>query len=80
MIKSSILESFSYPPLEMMATGGYVVVVQNEGNSEYIKDGINCLTYPSGDIERACELVEKIASDEDLRWALSKNGIETAKK
>lgn len=80
LIKSSILESFSYPPLEMMATGGCVVVVQNEGNSEYIKDGINCLTYPSGDIERACELVEKIACDEDLRRTLSKNGIETAKK
>ena len=26
LIKSSILESFSYPPLEMMATGGCVVV------------------------------------------------------
>ncbi len=80
LIKSSILESFSYPPLEMMATGGCVVVVQNEGNSEYIKDGINCLIYPSGDIERAYELVEKIVSDEDLRRTLSTNGFETAKK
>src|SRR5690606_16357181 len=28
LIKSSILESFSYPPLEMMATGGAVVLVK----------------------------------------------------
>ena len=28
LIKSSILESFSYPPLEMMATGGIVIVRQ----------------------------------------------------
>ena len=32
LLKSSRLESFSYPPLEMMATGGYCIVVPNEGN------------------------------------------------
>ena len=42
LIKSSILESFSYPPLEMMATGGLVVVAPNGGNVEYIKDKENC--------------------------------------
>ncbi|MFR3431543.1 MAG: hypothetical protein ACLTTH_16335 [Holdemanella porci] len=25
LLKTSLLESFSYPPIEMMATGGYVV-------------------------------------------------------
>ena len=80
LIKSSVLESFSYPPLEMMATGGAVIVVQNCGNSEYVKHGVNCLTYPSGDIELACELVSKIVNDRELRRTLFKNGIETAEK
>lgn len=31
LIKSSVLESFSYPPLELMATGGVPVLVENEG-------------------------------------------------
>ena len=38
LLKTSLLESFSYPPLEMMATGGYVVAVPNEGNAEYLAD------------------------------------------
>lgn len=32
LLKTSFLESFSYPPLEMMATGGYAVVMPNDGN------------------------------------------------
>ena len=39
LLKTSLLESFSYPPLEMMASGGYVVAVPNGGNLEYLKDG-----------------------------------------
>lgn len=46
LIKTSLLESFSYPPLEMMATGGIAIVLPNDGNVEYLKDGENCLLYP----------------------------------
>ena len=38
LLKTSLLESFSYPPLEMMATGGYVIAVPNGGNVEYLID------------------------------------------
>ena len=79
LLKSSTLESFSYPPLEMMATGGLVVVVPNGGNAEYIRDEYNCLTYDSGDIDKAIECIESIVSDADLRAKLIKGGIETAK-
>lgn len=77
LIKSSTLESFSYPPLEMMATGGIVLVVPNGGNVEYIKDGYNCVTYESGDINKAVELIEKIASDSELRSKLEIGALET---
>ena len=79
LIKSSILESFSYPPLEMMATGGLVVVAPNGGNVEYLKDGENCLLYEPGNIEDAVQKVEKLVEDEKLRDHLIKGGVATAK-
>lgn len=79
LIKSSILESFSYPPLEMMATGGLCVVVPNDGNVEYLQDGENCLFYQRGNIEEAIQKIENITKDKKLREKLIKNGQETAK-
>lgn len=79
LIKSSILESFSYPPLEMMATGGIAVVAPNDGNIEYLKDGENCLLYTQGNIEEAVEKIEMIRNDEKLRTKLIKGGQSTAK-
>ena len=78
LIKSSILESFSYPPLEMMATGGICVVVPNDGNVEYLKDGENCLFYQQGNIEEAVQKIESIVTDKKLRQKLIDNGIKTA--
>ena len=73
LLKTSILESFSYPPLEMMATGGYVVAVPNEGNKEYLRNGENCLFYEQGDLNMAVEKIEKIAVDVELRKKLVEN-------
>ncbi len=77
LLKTSLLESFSYPPLEMMATGGCVVALANDGNVEYLKDGINCLFYPKGNIEKGIESIQRIVEDEALRDSLLKNGKET---
>lgn len=80
LIKSSILESFSYPPLEMMATGGLVVVAPNEGNVEYLKDEYNCLFYQPGNIEQAVNQINRIVNDKNLREKLIKNGMKTARE
>ncbi|NOW06514.1 glycosyltransferase [Clostridium beijerinckii] len=80
LIKSSILESFSYPPLEMMATGGFVVAALNDGNSEYLVHEQNSLVYNVGDIDFAVECIERIVNDEKLRIKLMENGIRTAKE
>ena len=45
LIKSSWLESFIYPPLDMMATWGFCIAMLNGVNNEYLKDGKNCLIY-----------------------------------
>jgi glycosyltransferase involved in cell wall biosynthesis len=79
LIKSSRLESFSYPPLEMMASGGFVVVAPNEGNLEYLKDGENCLFYDRGSTESALLAVDRILKDFDLRKKLYIAGLETAR-
>ena len=80
LLKSSWLESFSYPPLEMMATGGYCILVPNEGNKEYLKDRENCLFYKLGDISGAIENIKILISDKQLQEKLFKNGLEMAKK
>lgn len=78
LLKSSVLESFSYPPLEMMASGGCVVAVLNEGNREYLVDGENCLTYPLGEVEQGVEAIQRIAEDHELRQKLQEGGRLTA--
>ena len=80
LIKSSWLESFSYPPLEMMATGGFCIAVQNDGNSEYLKDGENCLIYKLGDIDDALSCIERLISDVKLQKHLYENALITAKE
>ena len=71
LLKTSILESFSYPPLEMMATGGFVVAMPNDGNREYLKDEENCLFYEQGNIEMAVRQIERIIEDKELRSKLA---------
>ncbi len=78
ILKTSILESFSYPPLEMMATGGLVVVRPNGGNLEYLRDQENCLMYRENDIDHAQECIERLVSDSKLREMLIENGRATA--
>ncbi|MDQ5984044.1 MAG: D-inositol-3-phosphate glycosyltransferase [Eubacteriales bacterium SKADARSKE-1] len=79
LLKSSLLESFSYPPLEMIATGGFAVVAFNEGSSEYLVNEENCLIYKPGDVKAAVEAIERICKDSNLRDTLYENGQELAK-
>lgn len=78
LLKTSLLESFSYPPLEMMATGGYVVAIPNGGNKEYLKHEYNCLLYEQGNIQQGARAVERIVENQELQERLFVNGRETA--
>ena len=79
LLKSSWLESFSYPPLEMMATGGYCIVVPNGGNKEYLKNEKNCLFYKLGHINEAVNAINRLINDKELQNKLYENGLETAR-
>ena len=61
-----------------MATGGWNVLVQNGGNSEYVRDGENCLTYPLGDEDAAVRAIHQIVEDSALRERLREGGLRTA--
>lgn len=78
LIKSSVLESFSYPPIEIMATGGVPVLVKNDGNAEYVKDGENALYYQSGKIEYAVAKIEQLASNQEMFNQTAQLGRKTA--
>jgi glycosyltransferase involved in cell wall biosynthesis len=80
LLKTSVFESFSYPPLEMMATGGYVVCLPNEGNVEYLQDEVNCLFYEQGNLKQARSQIQRIAEDAQLRATLYANGVRTAEQ
>lgn len=80
LLKTSVLESFSYPPLEMMATGGMVVAILNEGNKEYLQDGKNCLLYEKGNIEQAVFAINKLCEDEELREHIYRESLKTVEK
>ena len=78
LLKTSVLESFSYPPLEMIATGGCAVVRENGGNREYLKDGENCLFYDPEDLQTAADAIERIVTDAALRDRLQRGGMAVA--
>lgn len=80
LLKTSLLESFSYPPLEMMATGGYVIAILNDGNKEYLKHKENCMIYEQGNINQAIEYIHEIINNKELQKTLYTNGIQTAKE
>lgn len=80
LIKSSVLESFSYPPLEIMATGGVPVLVKNDGNAEYIVDRENALCYRSDMIDEAVDMVEKLSNNQEVFNKMGKSGVKTAQK
>lgn len=78
LVKSSVLESFSYPPLEMMATGGVPVLVQNGGNSEYLKNNENAIFYEEHNINDAVAKIQKLVSDPSKFAKIAKAGRRTA--
>ncbi len=79
LLKTSFLESFSYPPLEMMATGGLVVARANSGNLEYLKHGENCLSYDDSEWKKAVSWIEELKKNENLVQTLVAGGLKVAK-
>lgn len=78
LLKMSAVESFAYPPLEMMACGGASVILRVSGIEEYAEHDRNCLIVETKEEARAA--VKRLLDDVALRNSLSENGLKTAKE
>ncbi len=79
LLKMSRVESFLYPPLEMMACGGVPVVADVTGTDEYLLNNYNGLVIPN-DVRAASNAVQRLISDPALRERLVAGGRETVQK
>lgn len=76
----SIVEGMSLPPLEAMSCGCAVVVTDNGGVNEYIKDNINGVMCPVRDSNCLYEKIIYLLNNNDIRNKIIKNGLETSKE
>ena len=70
LLKSNWLESFSYPSLKIMETGGYSIFMSNSGNKDYINVGEKCLLYKLWDLNSETKCIEKSILNELLQQKL----------
>ncbi len=80
LLKLSRVESFAYPPLEMMACGGIPVVGEVEGIHEYMINGYNGFIVNPDDKDGIVKLLEKLISDGELCDKIKKGCRETVAK
>jgi glycosyltransferase involved in cell wall biosynthesis len=71
-------EPFGLVIAEAMACRRAVIVSAAGGAAELVRDGINALTHPPGDIERLAEAIERCAESEDLRQQLGQQARRAA--
>ncbi len=79
LLKMSKIESFAYPPLEAMACGCSVVIMDVNGGIEYAVDGKNVLKVNKNDVFGAKLAVKKLIDDVILRNELKQSGFNTVK-
>lgn len=72
-------EPWGLVPLEAMATGRPVIASRAGGGvGEYLRDGENCLQFPTGDAGALAAALRRLADDQELRERLIAGGRETA--
>ena len=73
-------ESFGMVLLEAMALGKPIVASANEGYSTVMSDGKEGILVTPRSVEQLVEALNKLIKDEDLRYVMGQNGLETVKK
>lgn len=70
-------EPFGLTHLEAMASGLPVISTVNGGQGEFLKEGVNALTFTPDDPAGLCEQLERLTGDEKLYAKLAENGRKT---
>jgi len=77
LLKLSRVESFGYPPLEMMACGGVSVVSDIIGHHEYMIDNYNALFTNPKDIKKTKTILQNLIKNKKLYQKLQNNSKKT---
>jgi glycosyltransferase involved in cell wall biosynthesis len=80
LLKLSRVESFAYPPLEMMACGGTPVVGDVEGIREYMVDGYNGFIVDPDNEEEIKTVLSRLINDSVLRNSIKTGCRETVER
>lgn len=78
--KFDYVEGMPPPPLEAMACGCAVVVTDNGGINEYIKDGVNGLICPIRHPGCLASKVRYLFENDKTRIDIVKNGLATSEE
>ncbi len=76
----SLIEGFSLPTLEAMHCGCAVVVTDNGGVNEYVRDGVNGVIVPVRDSESIKSAVTILLKNHTRRIQLARNALETSER
>jgi len=77
LLKLSLVESFGYPPLEMMACGGVPVVSDIVGHHEYMVDKLNVLFTDPKNIKKTKTILQNLIKNKSLYQKLQSNSQKT---
>jgi glycosyltransferase involved in cell wall biosynthesis len=69
----SRVETLGYVVLEAMASGLPVIGADKGGTLENVRDGVNGLLCPAGNVDRFAQAIRTLATDEPLRHRLAAN-------
>ena len=70
-------EGLPAPMLEAMACGAVAISTDNDGSLAVIRDGVNGLIVPRGDITAFLDRIHRVRNDAKLRERLTRGGYET---
>lgn len=76
----SLVEGFALPPLEAMLCGSAVIVTNNGGINEYIKNNINGLICPIKDSNCLYKKIVYLLNNKNNLYTIAKKGQKTAIK
>lgn len=69
-------EGFGRVTIEYMRAGLAVIASNSGANPELVEDGKTGLLYPTGDVGKLCDMMERMVTNPDLRQALAAAGHE----
>ena len=78
LLKLSRVESFCYPPLEMMACGGVPIIRKVTGIEEYAIHGRNCLIVDTDASTAIREAVWSLVTNAELRGRFAQTAVQDA--